>query len=137
MTLLLLVLTAAVPSHGGDRLPPCPESPNCVNSLDSDPARRVPPLAFSGSAAQARGQLVGAIESLPRALLVETRDDYVRAEFVSRLFRFVDDMEFLIDAGAGVIHLRSASRSGYYDFGVNRRRVERIREAFERSDAPG
>jgi uncharacterized protein (DUF1499 family) len=55
--------------------------------------------------------------------------DLVRAEFRSRL-GFVDDVEFRIDEAAGRIHVRSASRKGYWDLGVNRRRVETIREAF-------
>ncbi len=69
------------------------------------------------------------MRSFPRATIVESSEFGIRAEFRSRL-GFVDDVEFRIDEAAGVIHVRSASRSGYWDFGVNRRRVEAIRETF-------
>jgi uncharacterized protein (DUF1499 family) len=56
--------------------------------------------------------------------------NYLHAVFASRLFRFKDDLELLLDAQTGVIHVRSASRVGGYDFGVNRRRVKRLRRAY-------
>ena len=60
-----------------------------------------------------------------------TEPDYIRAEFRSRIFQFVDDVEFLFENQGNVIHVKSASRTGYSDFGVNRKRVEKIRAAFE------
>ena len=69
------------------------------------------------------------MRSFPRAVVVDSSGMVVRAEFRSRL-GFVDDVVFRIDDAAGVIHVRSASRTGYWDLGVNRRRVEAIREAF-------
>jgi len=125
-------------SSGAARvLAPCPATPNCVNSMDPDPARRVPPIAFKGGADEARADLVAAIGTFTRARIVVSDERYVHAEFVSAIFRFVDDVEFLIDADRKVIEVRSASRVGYYDFGVNRRRVERIRAVFERATGPG
>jgi uncharacterized protein (DUF1499 family) len=73
-----------------------------------------------------------AVSGLSRVRIVTQRDDYLHAEFTTPLLRFVDDVEFLADPAAGVIHVRSASRVGYSDLGVNRRRVRRIREAFEK-----
>jgi uncharacterized protein (DUF1499 family) len=64
---------------------------------------------------------------LPRTKLVEENDSYLHYEFTSLLFRFVDDVEFLFDDESKTIHFRSASRTGYGDFGVNRRRMEVIR----------
>jgi uncharacterized protein (DUF1499 family) len=110
-------------------LPPCPSSPNCVSSGDPDPARRVDPIPFRGTAEEAREALETALRSLPRATIVASSGIGIRAEFRTRL-GFVDDVEFRIDEAAGVIHVRSASRKGYWDLGVNRRRVETIREAF-------
>jgi hypothetical protein len=58
------------------------------------------------------------------------RPAYARYEFATPLLRDVDDVEFLLDAGERVIHVRSASRVGHADLGANRNRIERIREQF-------
>jgi uncharacterized protein (DUF1499 family) len=71
---------------------------------------------------------------MKRVEIIENRDNYLHAEFTSLIFRFVDDVEFLIDAPNGVIQVRSASRKGYSDMGVNRRRVEEIRKQFSAED---
>ena len=114
---------------GDPDLPPCPSSPNCVSSRDPDPARRVDPIPFRGTEEEAREAIKTVLRTLPRATIVAASGSLVRAEFRTRL-GFVDDVEFRIDEAAGVIHVRSASRKGYWDLGVNRRRVEAIREAF-------
>jgi len=74
-------------------------------------------------------QLVTIVSTWPRATLIEQRPDYLRAEFRSRWLGFVDDVEFLLDPAAGLIHVRSASRLGYSDLGVNRERIEHLRAA--------
>jgi len=124
-----LSLLASAAGAGEADLPPCPSSPNCVSSRDPDPSRRVDPIPFRGTAAEARESLETVVRSFPRAVIVDSSGAVVRAEFRS-LLGFVDDVEFRIDGAAGVIHVRSASRKGYWDFGVNRRRVEAIRVAF-------
>jgi uncharacterized protein (DUF1499 family) len=130
--LLIFLLLPGMPllaSAAGDSdLPPCPSSPNCVSSGDPDPTRRVDPIPFRGIAAEAREVLETVVRSLPRSKVVASSGNIVSAEFRTRL-GFVDDVEFRIDEAAGVIHVRSASRKGYWDLGVNRRRVEAIREA--------
>ena len=68
---------------------------------------------------------------LPRAKLVEEDEDYLHYEFTSLLLRFVDDVEFVFDDATRTIHFRSASRTGYSDLGVNRRRMEEIRVVVE------
>jgi len=143
LVFLLLPGMSLLASAAGDPdLPPCPASPNCVSSRDPDPARRVAPIPFTGTAAEAREGIETAVRSFPRAVVVDSSGMLVRAEFRSRL-GFVDDVDFRIDEAAGVIHVRSASRTGYWDLGVNRRRVEAIREAFgnamekRRGDVPG
>jgi uncharacterized protein (DUF1499 family) len=80
-------------------------------------------------------RLKGAIATIPRMTIVTEAGDYLHAEATSRLFRFVDDVEFYVDRAAKVIHFRSASRVGRSDLGVNRARMEQIRAAFERGDA--
>jgi uncharacterized protein (DUF1499 family) len=105
-------------------LAPCKRTPNCVSS-QADPADRehyIAPLAYPGTIAGLRR----ALERLPRVTVIGERPDYLYAEFRTPLMRYVDDVEFL-KAGS-VLHVRSASRLGRRDFGVNRKRVERIRE---------
>jgi uncharacterized protein (DUF1499 family) len=117
----------AAPGVRDGRLAPCPSSPNCVSSQAGDDAHRVAPLPFTGTAGAAIGRLTAIVRSLPRASVVTTTGTYLHAEFRSAVFRFVDDVEFLADEPAGVIHVRSASRVGFSDLGVNRRRIEAIR----------
>ena len=124
-----MFLRASAAGAGDAGLPPCPSSPNCVSSHDPDPARRVDPIPFRGTTKEAREAIETVVPSFPRATIVASSGNLVRAEFRSRL-GFVDDVEFRIDEAAGVIHVRSASRTGYWDFGVNRRRVEAVRVAF-------
>jgi uncharacterized protein (DUF1499 family) len=110
------------------RLAPCRRTPNCVSS-QADPADRehsIAPLAFDGTIAELRR----AIEALPRVTVIREQADYLYAEFRTPLVRYVDDVEFL-KAGS-VLHVRSASRLGRRDFGVNRRRVEEIRQLVRR-----
>jgi uncharacterized protein (DUF1499 family) len=116
-------------------LAPCPSSPNCVSSQAKDEAHRVTPLAFEGDPGEAMHRLRLVIEGMPRTRIVSASDAALRAEFSSRLFGFVDDVEARIDAKRRVIDIRSASRTGYWDLGANRRRIEEIRQAFV-EDAP-
>lgn len=103
------------------RFAPCKRSPNCVSSQANpvDLEHYVAPL--HGSMAAVRK----AVEAFPRTTIIEARDDYLYAEFRTRLLRYVDDVEFYFDGQ--VIHVRSCSRLGRRDFGVNRRRVEQLR----------
>ena len=114
-------------------LTPCPASPNCVSSVAPDSAHHVQPLAFMGPPAAAMERLRTTIAALPRTRVVRSGDTSLHAEFTSWLLRFVDDVDCVLDASAGVIHIRSASRVGYSDLGVNRKRVEQIRAAFARA----
>jgi uncharacterized protein (DUF1499 family) len=88
------------------------------------------PIPWTGTAAAAIERLTKIIAAAPRARVVAQDGPYLRAEFVTALFRFVDDVEFLVDEPHGVIHFRSASRVGYWDLGQNRRRLERLRRQF-------
>jgi uncharacterized protein (DUF1499 family) len=108
-------------------LKPCPNKPNCVSSLSSDTARAVKPLQYSGDWMAVKKALLELLEQTPRAAVIDNDNEYVHAIFKSRIFGFVDDVEFLFDDAHKVIHIRSAARLGYYDFGVNRKRVEMLR----------
>lgn len=111
-------------------LAPCPDTPNCVSSVDANTDRRVAPLVFDGPPGAALERLKRVVAAMPRTRIVAEQPAYLHAEFRSRLLGFVDDVEFELDAGGGVIQVRSASRTGRWDLGINRRRVEDIRERF-------
>jgi uncharacterized protein (DUF1499 family) len=113
----------------GRRLADCPATPNCVSSAATAVSHRVAPLACSGDATAAMARLAAVLQATPRMAIITQADGYMHAEATSRIFRFVDDMEFLLDPEARVLHVRSASRVGRSDFGANRARVERIRQA--------
>ena len=123
-------------SHLDLRLDPCPQSPNCVSSQAWNPDQRVDPFPFAGDAGEALDALARLVEADPDARVVERRGIYFHAEYSSRIFGFVDDLELLADDDAGVVHVRSAARRGWSDLGVNRRRVESLRESFARSMLP-
>jgi uncharacterized protein (DUF1499 family) len=116
------------------RLAPCRRTPNCVCSQSdpSDAVHYVAPIRFEGDAAAAMSVARKATESLPRATVLRHEANYLYAEFRSRLLGFVDDVELAYDEQSGVIHVRSASRLGRRDFGVNRERVEALRALIER-----
>ncbi|MDA0836910.1 MAG: DUF1499 domain-containing protein [Planctomycetota bacterium] len=117
-------------SFDGISLSPCGSAPNCVCSQD-DSASKVLPLTFTGSLKDAAEAISKAMLTIGRSKLLKQDDRYLHYECKSVFFGFVDDIEFLIEARKGIIHVRSASRVGYSDFGANRRRVERIRAAMK------
>jgi uncharacterized protein (DUF1499 family) len=126
-------LSATHATAGPGRLSPCPDSPNCVNSQSTDPARFIEPLRYTGDPAEARQKLIDLLKDSNRTRLIRVETDYIHVEFRSFIFNFVDDVEFYFSSEDRIIHVRSASRTGYYDFGVNRKRVERLRAKFENS----
>ena len=125
--------SAGKPSGLGIRngkLTDCPQSPNCVSSQSADGKHFIAPLSFQGPALEAKRHLIQILAGMKRVAIITDQENYIHAEFTSLIFRFVDDAEFLIDAQNQVIHVRSASRTGTSDLGVNRRRIEAIRKAF-------
>lgn len=111
-----------------NRIEGCSDTPNCVSSRSKDSAHYVSPLQLKVTSDKAWEALKSVVASEGRTSIVEEvrGDGYLRAEAVSLIFRFVDDVEFQILPEDHLIHLRSASRVGYWDLGVNLRRVERI-----------
>jgi uncharacterized protein (DUF1499 family) len=115
------------------RLAPPKRTPNCVAS-QADPAdaeHYIAPLAFKGNVADAMAAARRAIGSMRRSRIVHEEPGYVYAEYRSKLLGYVDDLELLYDEKAGVFHVRSASRLGRKDFGVNRKRVEKLRSLIQ------
>lgn len=115
------------------RLAPPKRTPNCVSSQAevSDTEHTIAPIAFKGSALEAMAAVRKAVASMQAATVIRHEGNYLYAEFRTRIMRFVDDVEFVFDGQAGLIHVRSASRLGRRDFGVNRARVEALRSRIE------
>ena len=109
------------------KLAPCPGTPNCVNSQSQEATHKIEPLTYKSTPQEAIADLKKVIQSLPKTKIITETEKYLYAEFTSKLMGFVDDVEFLIDDNAKVIHVRSASRLGKSDLGVNRQRIETLR----------
>jgi uncharacterized protein (DUF1499 family) len=128
-------------SFGGDRpanlgvaegkFAPCPSTPNCVSSQSQDPAHAIAPLRYATAPEVAFDTLKATLQGQPRVSLLTATPDYMRAEFTSSIMGFVDDVEFYLDRDADRIQVRSASRLGESDLGVNRKRIEAIRATLE------
>lgn len=110
------------------QLQACPNRPSCVCSTDTREQFQIAPLAVPAGMEQPIAGLAELVGQFERTQIVEQRDDYLHVTFTTKLFRFVDDVEFLLDGD--VVQVRSVSRVGYSDLGVNRKRVEAIRERF-------
>jgi len=137
LTVSLLLVALGCSYKGADKmdsngkeLMPCPGTPNCVSSLSVDESFRVKPFSTGTDARASWQRLHDVVSGMKRSKVVAFDDRYMHVEFRSLVFRFVDDVEFLLDAERGEIHVRSASRVGNSDLGVNRRRVEEIRNLF-------
>ncbi len=109
---------------------PC-AAKRCVSSRAGETGYAVRPITYTGSRDAARAALQRLIAEMPGAEVVEQREDYLHATFTSTVMRYVDDLELDFPAHERVVHVRSSSRIGYYDFNANRDRVESLRARFE------
>jgi uncharacterized protein (DUF1499 family) len=109
------------------RLTSCPSSPNCVSSDTENTEQQVKPFKLNVSPEKAWGLLIEQVSQGPRTQIVRQDSHYLHIECRSQLFGFVDDLEFLLRPEQNFVAVRSASRTGYYDFGVNRSRIEKLR----------
>ena len=135
-TVMMLGSSACRPLNLGvtqGKLSSCPDSPNCVSSQSSDKRHLIQPIRYEGTEQRAMERLAGVIQGMKRCRIITMDYHYIHAEFTSAFFRFVDDVEFYFDSEAKIIHMRSASRIGYSDFGVNRKRLEKLRSLFNDS----
>lgn len=131
------LLAGTVPQNLGvkdGRLRPPSNTPNSVSSqalLYADHAQKdyanIAPLTYTGDGDAAMERLAGLLQKSERTVIVARKPDYIYAQCSTALLRFTDDVEFWLDEPNGVIQVRSASRLGRKDFGVNRARVEAIR----------
>lgn len=117
--------------HEG-KLAPCPNTPNCVSSQSQDIKHKIEPLAYNSTPAKVLANLRTVIQNTARTKIIQETSNYLYVEFTSAIMGFVDDVEFYLDEDAKVIHVRSASRLGQSDLGVNRKRIETIRTEFEK-----
>jgi uncharacterized protein (DUF1499 family) len=113
------------------KLAACPNSPNCVSSQAADAGHFIAPFKIIGGVEQAWAALKQALIGQSRTVITSETGDTLHAEATSLVFRFVDDIDAVLDADAKLIHIRSASRVGYGDFGVNRRRMETLRSQLQ------
>ena len=134
--LLVSNLMSKTPSYVGvknGRLTPAyAAKPNNITTYEAGAYPKEEPLPYQGEMSAAKTKLLGIVTAMPRTKLITDDGNYLHITFQSRLFRFVDDVEFLFDDEAKQIHFRSASRSGYSDLNVNQKRMAEIRAAFAR-----
>ena len=113
------------------RLAPCPNRPNCVVSQGGDKRHHIDPIAYEGEKSAAMELIQQVVQGLAGIRIAAQTEDYLHVEFRSKMMGFVDDVEFFFP-DTGIIHMRSASRVGYSDFGVNRKRLEKTRQLFQK-----
>lgn len=111
------------------QLSPCPDTPNCVLSQNSDENHAIEPIPYQGDESQAQALLLKVLSVVPNTRIIEQTDHYIRTEFKTNLMGFIDDGEFYFSPDQKIIHVRSASRLGESDLQLNHRRIEQIRLA--------
>ncbi|MGZ8159843.1 MAG: DUF1499 domain-containing protein [Methylobacter sp.] len=130
----ILVMTLSTATQAAEnKLAACPNSPNCVSSQAADEGHFIAPFKITGNVEDAWAALKKALISQSRTVITNETGGRLHAEATSLVFRFVDDIDAILDADAGLIHIRSASRTGYGDFGVNRKRVETLRSQLQQA----
>lgn len=115
------------------KLSACKGAWNCAITQEVD--KETPtdnPLYYTMNHHEAFEQLKKIILDFPRADIISQTDEYIHATFTSKFFRFIDDIECYLPKNKKVIHFRSASRSGFYDFGVNKNRINSIKKTFQK-----
>lgn len=115
-----------------EKLYPCPEKHVCVSTQapEDDEKHYIEPLTYSTSEEEVMQKMVGIINSMRGSKILEQTKNYLRAEFTTLLLRFKDDVEFLLKDG--ILHFRSQSRIGGFDWGKNRSRMEKIRKSYNK-----
>jgi uncharacterized protein (DUF1499 family) len=134
--------TVKAPNLGieNGKLTQCPDKPNCVSSFSNNEKHYIKPIIIKGKRLEIKNDIVNIVNELKNSKVTVTKNSYVRAEFTSKVFGFVDDVEFYFPetkSKVTSIHIRSGSRVGYSDFNVNRERIETIRIKFETLNISG
>jgi uncharacterized protein (DUF1499 family) len=130
IVLAVMIMSVTVPADAANLLPSCPSSPNCVSSMATG-SHRIEPLAVRGDAAASMARLKAVLAARSDTTITAAEASLIRVEFRT-LLGFVDDGLFVLDLPNGLIQLRSAARTGYWDLGKNRRRMEEIRGEYNR-----
>ena len=135
--LIMAVILTGASGAGGESLgvtegkfAPCPGSPNCASTQNGRKGHAMKPLPYLQTRDSSREKILSILKGMKRTEIVKLTESYIHAECRTALWRFIDDVEFFLDETARVVHFRSASRVGYYDFGLNRRRMKRISEKY-------
>jgi Protein of unknown function (DUF1499). len=132
--LYIIVMTLSTATQASAKqLPACPSSPNCVSSQATDADHAIAPFKIVGNVEEAWTALKKALISQSRTVITDETGNTLHAQATSLVFRFVDDIDAILDTDARLIHIRSASRTGYGDFGVNRKRVEMLRSQLQQA----
>lgn len=132
--LYIIVMTLSTATQASAKqLPACPSSPNCVSSQATDADHAIAPFKIVGNVEEAWTALKKALISQSRTVITDETGNALHAQATSLVFRFVDDVDAILDTDARLIHIRSASRTGYGDFGVNRKRVEMLRSQLQQA----
>jgi len=137
LALLFAGCSGERPQHLGPvngHLAECPPTPNCVSSSSQDSEHQMAPLRFSSPPEKLIRDLKSILHKTEGARIITVEDHYIYAEFTSKVFRFVDDVEFLVDPKTQTLHFRSASRVGHSDLGINRKRIESLKTALTQSE---
>ena len=110
---------------------PCAKNA-CVSTMANkdNEKRYIKPIKYNISMVEAKIKIKQIVGSRKRTQLLEDNVNYLHFQFTTGLFRFKDDVEFLFNDDEKVIHFRSQSRLGGYDYGANRNRMEKIRKDF-------
>jgi uncharacterized protein (DUF1499 family) len=122
------------------QLTQCPDTPNCVTSFSNNDKHYIKPIMIKGKRLEIKSDIVNIVNELKNSKVTVIENNYVRAEFTSKVFGFVDDVEFYFPETKSKdtsIHIRSGSRVGYSDFNVNRERIEKIRLKFKTLNISG
>ena len=112
------------------KLAPCPDSPNCVSTQSEEKGHAMKPLPYLQTREASREKILSILKDMKRTEIVKLTESYIHVECRTALLHFMDDVAFFLDDTTRVVHFRSASRVGYYDFGLNRRRMKRISEKY-------
>lgn len=107
---------------------PCPNTPNCVSTQATDAKHKISPIKYFGTMSEAKEKISKIVNSLKRTKIITNTENYIHAEVRTATFKFVDDVEFFFDDSEKIVQFRSRARSGHSDMGVNRKRMEKIRE---------
>ena len=119
-----------------EKLKKCPSSPNCVSSVykeDGDHYIKPWVLHANVDSSEAIKKIVDFLKKKENISIIKSSHHYVHVQVRTQIFKFVDDVEFQFNPDEKVLHIRSASQTGYYDFGANRKRLLEWKEALRES----